>query len=257
MDEWERLAGPKSAVQWQDYKSAKECAYAWLGGGGPAGIPEELTRILQAHADFGTILEWEAEPECLVSFDQYAGPANVDVLVTVRDDGGSFVAAIEAKADESFGLLLDRVLSDALERKLTNAASNRFARVEELARDILGGVGKGQPSLHQLRYQLLTTSAAALAHAKSMGANRAVVLVHEFETPRTRRENHDRNSQDLVRFVKRLGIKDAERVIQGELVGPVKVPGGGRFDDPVPLYIGMASRTVRTRDELTPPASNP
>ena len=163
------------------------------------------------------------------------------------------MAAIEAKADESFGLLLDRVLSDALERKLTNAASNRFARVEELARDLLGAVGKGQPSLRQLRYQLLTASAAALAHARSIGANRAVVLVHEFETPRTRRENHDRNSQDLVRFVKRLGIEDAERLIGGELVGPVWVPGGGRVDDPVPLYIGKASRTVRTRDGVTRP----
>lgn len=244
LEKWERLAGPKRSVQWQDHRSAKECARAWLEGEPPRRIPEELVTVLSTHHDFGNVLEWEAEPESLVSFDEYGGPANIDVLVSGRDERGQFVLAIEAKADESFGPLVSSALADALDRKLKSPSSRGLARIEELARSLLGAAQKGQPNLEKIRYQLLTASAAALCQAKQVGATRAVVMVHEFKTPRTKQENHARNGQDLVRFLKRLGVDDAERVSAGELMGPITVPGGGRFENPPPLYIGKASRTI-------------
>lgn len=250
LEVWERLAGPKSAAQWKEYRSAKECAHAWLAGEEPLQIPEELVRVLRTHSDFGTVIEWEAEPECLVPFDDYGGPANIDMLLSGRDEHGGLVMAIEAKADESFGPLVSRAMSDALERLLSSASSKGLARVRELTINILGPAEKGQPRLHQIRYQLLTASAAALARAKQERAARAVVMIHEFSTPRTKVKNRSRNSRDLVRFLKRLGMNDPDRVLGGELVGPVSVPGGARFKNPAPLYFGKATRQVEIRDRV-------
>jgi len=247
LEEWERYAGPKSAVQWQDYRSAKECARSWLERDDPARIPEELERVLTAHPDFGAIREWEAEPEALVSFDQYGGPANIDVMVSGRDDHGGFTMAVEAKADEHFGPLVGRAMSEALERRLGNQRSRGLARIEELAEQLLGPAKKGQPRLHTIRYQLLTASAAALAEAERTGAGRAVVMVHEFDTPRTESENHKENGRDLVRYLTRLGEEDAARVLKGELVGPMAVPGSGKSGRAVPLYVGKATKLVAAR----------
>ena len=248
LDAWERLAGPKSPDQWKDYRSAKECARAWLAETDPFQIPRELLDVLGTHPDFGEILEWEAEPECLVPFDDYGGPANIDMLLSARDNHGRFVVAVEAKADESFGPLVSRALSYSLERLLKSPSSKGLARVRELAENIFGPRGKGDPPLHRMRYQLLTAAAAALSRAKEEGASRAVVLIHEFETPRTKAKNRMRNSRDLVRFLKRLGVEEPERIREGMMVGPIRVPGGARFEDPPPLYVGKAIRRVDRRD---------
>lgn len=247
VDLWKRLAGPKTSDQWQDHRSAKECARAWLGETDPFQIPEELLAVLATHDDFGEILEWEAEPECLVPFDDYGSPANVDMLLSARDNHGGFVVAVEAKADESFGPLVSRALSASLERLLRSSSSNGLARVKELAAYILGPAKKGDPRLHQIRYQLLTTTAAALSRAQEEAAVRAVVLVHEFETPRTKSKNRARNSRDLVRFLRRLGIQEPAQVLDGELLGPIRVPAGANFADPPPLYVGKATRHVESR----------
>lgn len=248
LDEWQRLAGPKRPIQWQDYRSAKESARAWLERSDPAKIPEEITHVLGTHADFGAMLEWEAEPECLVPFDEYEGPANIDVLVSGRDDKGGFVIAIEAKADEPYSSPVGSALADALERGLANPSSRGLARIQELVQHLLGPAKKGQPQVDQIRYQLLTAAAAALSHARQLQATRAVVMIHEFRTPRTKPENHDRNARDLIRFLARLGVEDREQVLRGVLVGPIQVPGGGRFQHAVPLYVGKATRTVSIRD---------
>lgn len=244
LETWERLAGPKTSVQWQDHRSAKECAVAWLEGDAGGCIPDELLSVLSSHGDIGPILEWEAEPECLVRFDEYGGPANIDVLLTARDETGSLAIAVEAKADESFGPLVGRALTDAMERKVKGPSSKGVDRVEDLVARILGPREKGRPHVRRIRYQLLTASAAALSHAVRVSATRAVVLIHEFDTPRTDARNHTRNRRDLVNFLKRLGVGDPERVLRGELVGPIVVPGGGLFENPPPLYVGKATRAI-------------
>src|SRR5690606_15229798 len=104
---WQELASPKSSVQWKDGSSARACARAWLGDAGSGGaIPPELLQVLMSSSHFSAITHWEAQPESLVSFDGFSGPANVDVLVTGSDGHGAFAMAVEAKADESFGPLL-------------------------------------------------------------------------------------------------------------------------------------------------------
>ena len=46
---WEDRAGPKRAVQWQDGRSAKESARAWLAA--LPGIPGELTNLLLSNPE--------------------------------------------------------------------------------------------------------------------------------------------------------------------------------------------------------------
>jgi hypothetical protein len=245
---WEARAGPRSEKHWADDRSAKESARAWLASDDAPRIPSEILALLSTHGDFGEVKDWTAEPECLVAFDGHSGPANIDVMVSAADDRGPFVIAVEAKADETFGALTDRVLSDAVERSLENPASRGVARAQELAHAILGPKREGAPALHQIRYQLLTATAAALSRAKADGADRAVLIVHEFRTRRTEPEKHATNERDLSRFLLRLGVEEPRRVAQGELLGPLRVPGGGRFRDPPSLYVGKATRTIEPRE---------
>lgn len=250
LEVWERLAGPKSAVQWQDDRSAKECARAWLGHTSEPGIPEEIRAVLEGHPAFSEIVDWEAEPESLVPFDQFGGPANIDMMATMEDQFGRFVVAVEAKADESFGPLLGRALAAALERKLATPTSNGIARIEQLAPAILAPAKGRVPKAHQIRYQLLTAVAAALSRAQLVKASRAVVIIHEFETGRTDERYLARNRQDLSRFLVRLGCASPEDVFKGRLVGPFSVPGGGRFPDPADLYFGKAVRRIAGLKDL-------
>jgi hypothetical protein len=84
LEAWERYAGPKSASQWVDGRSAKEVARAWLGAG--AGkLPSEVGLALESHASFGRVLRWEAEPKGRLPFDAFAGePRNSDLVSTPK-----------------------------------------------------------------------------------------------------------------------------------------------------------------------------
>ena len=182
---WERYAGPKSAIQWQDGRSAKECAKAWLGTGDSGSIPAEILQVFRSHDDFGELQSWTAEPECQVPIDAYSGPANIDVLINADDGRGPIAIEVEAKADEPFGRLLGEEYCASLERRLKSAGSNGVNCLVELSTSVLPPVTGRVPGTQLLRYQLLTATAAALSHARAMDASRAVVIVHEFRTNRT------------------------------------------------------------------------
>jgi hypothetical protein len=244
LESWERLAGPKRSGQWQDHRSAKECARAWLGGDGGIGIPAEIARVLASSEDFSEITAWEAEPECLVRFDGYGGPANIDVLVVASDARGAFPVIVEAKADESFGPILGDAFTSALERRLASPSSRGLARLEQLATSILPPSTGGVPHAREIRYQLLTATAAALAKAGEMRVDRAVVMVHEFQTSATDARKLEQNRRDLLRFLTRLGGEDAETVFEGKLLGPIALPGAAPFEKPPALYFGKAVRRM-------------
>jgi hypothetical protein len=187
---------------------------------------------------------WEAEPECLVAIDQFSGPANIDVLVTASDDRGAFAMVVEAKADESFGPLIGDAFAAALERRIASPGSKGLARLEQLATSILSPPLGRVPRAQHLRYQLLTATAAVLSKAASIRADRAVVIVHEFQTSRTEEKNLARNRIDLLRYLTRLGFEQADTVFDGALVGPVRVPGGAAYPEPAALYFGKATRRL-------------
>lgn len=224
LEEWEKYAPPKSPHHWVDGRSAKEVARVWLAG--RATLPSEVSTALAAHSAFGDVLSWKAEPEARLRFDSFPGePRNSDLLVDVSDAAGSYVLAVEAKADEPYGETVSQAVANGLERRIENPRSNAITRVEELVRSLLPLRSKGLPHVGSLRYQLLTACAGALAEAKRKRSSRAVVLVHEFVTDETNDENHARNAMDLAAFVRRLSSGEVDNVQPGRMYGPYSTPG--------------------------------
>jgi hypothetical protein len=155
LEEWARLAGPKSPDQWVDDRSAKEVARAWLEGKGIT-LPPEVNAALIAHAAFGP--------------------------VRARDAHGEYLIAVEAKADEPFSDTIGKTLENALERYLQNNSSNGINRIQSLTQGLAGARASGDPPVKDLRYQLFIGCAGALCEAQQRGYKRALFLVHEFVT---------------------------------------------------------------------------
>jgi len=243
IEDWFARCSPKSARQWKDGRSAKEAGHCWVGMQSPT-LPPEVAAALASNPDFGEVTRWSGEPEAQVRFDGHSGPANIDLLLHASDARGEFVVAVEAKADEPFGNTVAGSLARSLEVKLSTPNSKRMARMEELVRALFHPREKRMPRLEDLRYQLLTATAAALAVAHGAGTARAVVLVQEFRThlttPKRRKENH----ADLTSFVRRISGGAVSTVEEGRLYGPFRVPGGALFSDPAGLYVGKVGREV-------------
>jgi hypothetical protein len=245
LTEWQKLAGPKSANQWIDGRSAKEAARAWLEGSG-RDLPSEVFSALAKHPAFGPVEKWDAEPEVRLHFDKFAGETrNSDVVVYARDSHGPFLLAVEAKADEPFSETVAEALAASLERYLKNEKSNGVARIKQLAKALLGPREEGEPSVDGIRYQLLTACAGAICEAERRGSDRALVLVHEFVTDTTSDVNHLRNTADLNAFTKRISHGAVIEIHDGEIEGPLSVPGVPLFDGKVRLFIGKVSRNLR------------
>jgi hypothetical protein len=249
VDDWFVHAAPKGKEKhWQEGRSAMEAAKAWLEGGG-VELPAEVHAALAQHPDFGPVLSWNAEPEARLKFDSFAGEArNCDVAVIARDSAGPYLLAVEAKADESFGETVSAALAAALDRRIKNPRSNGLARIETLACLLLRPRDENLAKAGELRYQLLTACAGALAEADRLRVPRAVMLVHEFVTPGdpekegTSPDNKlKRNAADLARFVSRVSGEHLESVRDGKLHGPFEFRGAAG----VKLYIGKVRRTLK------------
>lgn len=245
LEEWLEHAGPKGKHHWQDERSAKETARCWLGVSSPA-LPQEVASLLSSRKEFGPVEDWVAEPEAKLRFDEFAGETrNTDLLVAVADRHGAYLIAVEAKADESFGETVSEALESAIERKLDNPRSNGIARIENLAAALLGPKQSGERSIGKLRYQLLTSTAGAIAVSLQRRVNRVVLLVQEFHTNKTVDSKHTENANDLQNFVARLSHGSVSAMEVGQLYGPFKIPGKPLFDGCPELYIGRAIRNLR------------
>ena len=236
LDAWFELAGPKGGDRhWKDGRSAKESARSWLAAA-PA-LPAEIAATLSSHRDIGTLYDWRAEPEKQVRIDQFPGePPNVDVLLVGADRDGPVVVAVDAKADEPFGRTVRETLKDARLRLERNSRSKGVARIERLLAALFGTTMDDSDVL-ELRYQLLTVTAAAMAEAERQSAQRAVVMVHEFATDRTADEKRTSNARDLARFVARFAGRRG-RLEPGWLAGPYGVPGEPVVEAEISLYFG-------------------
>lgn len=247
LEDWELRAGPKRHDQWVDDRSAKEAARAWLGLNG-SELPVEVQKTLNSHAAFASVQEWVAEPEAKLPFDNFPGePRNSDLVVFAKDAFGQFLVAVEAKADEPFGETVPDALASAVERYVQNSQSNGVTRIQQLAVALLGPRLNSEPSLKDIRYQLLTATAGALCKAEEQGLDRAVLLIHEFVTDKTSDEKHDANARDLNHFVARLSHGAVTSVQPEYLYGPFTVPGAPLLSTKVNLFVGKATRNLRRR----------
>lgn len=245
LDDWVRVAHPKDMKQWADNRSAKESARAWLASV-PASPPAEILALLSSHRDIADLVVEQVEPEALVPFDSRNGPRNADIAIVARDSTGPVAVTVEAKADEPFDDVLSVVFERTLERLIDNPRSGGVGRLVELAQSILPTRTTGTETAVRLRYQLLTGVAGTLAYAITMGADRAVFVVHEFHTIKTSRRKLEVNHLDLDSFVARLSRGAVRAVSAGILYGPFSIPGEPLFPNPARLYIGKAVRVLGT-----------
>ena len=237
LEDWRRHAPPKRAMHWQDGRSAKENARTWIDAA--PGMQPDVLRALGTCPDIGPIREWSAEPEARIAIDGYAGePPNIDLLVLADDDRGPLTVAIEAKADESFGHRLRGQRLRAARTLEQSPGSKALARIDEIAHRF--ALDQRQTAVLDLRYQLLTVTAAALVAAERLSAERTVVLAHEFVTPRTSSKKLERNADDLDRFLA-VVFTWSGNLRAGEVAGPFTLAASPK------LYIGKV-RTRRPRE---------
>ena len=232
IEEWHRFAPPKRRnTHWKDGRSAKENARAWINAA--PDLQPDIARTLGACTDIGPLRKWRAEPEARIPIDRFRGEQpNIDLLLIAEDDHGPVVIAIEAKADETFG----DVISDQYRQACAaaNPRSKRVARIEALLDRFALDIKQDQVT--QLRYQLLTATAAVLAEAERRSAERTILIAHEFVTPLTVSERRERNAADLDRFLS-VAFAHRRHLASGTVAGPIPVKGAPT------LYVGKA-RTV-------------
>jgi hypothetical protein len=235
LDDWFRLAPPKRHERhWKDGRSAKEVARSFVGEGAP-GVPEELRALLGSASVLGAVEMTEASPEEKIVLDDYPGETrNADLAGVGVGRTGTIAFTIEAKADEEFGQTISERLAD-----VRDAPSNVPLRIRWLTHAVLG---RSPDAAGQLRYQLLHGAAASLILASERAAAAAVFIVHEFRSSACSASKLDRNKADLDHFVMLLG---GSEIRPGALQGPFVVPGGGRVQAGVPLFIGKAVRILR------------
>jgi hypothetical protein len=189
----------------------------------------------------------EAWAEHLIPFDAHDGPTNADVAVVGAGVAGKIALVIEAKGDESFGALVGETFGAALERGIANRDSNGVRRIDDLARAIFRKRLPGQRGVIDLRYQLVTATAATIAFANQHGADVAVLIIHEFVTERTSDAAHRVNAADYELFLQRL----SNAATQGrEPMGLqlFHVPGGMLFPGGRSLLIGRVTTNCRQRE---------
>ncbi len=138
LDDWLIHAPPQGAeAQWQDYRSAKELARAWLRFN-PHMVPDELRALLDTrqeteHLDIQTAI---AERPTLL--DNFGGPRMSDILAVGNQTKTNkrIVVSVEAKADETCGHTIGRTLD-------RDPNGNVTERINHLSHAVFGcGVNK-------------------------------------------------------------------------------------------------------------------
>jgi hypothetical protein len=221
-----------------------EVARAWLDGAAH-GPPKEIADLLRSNTDFRSVVIEDVEPEARVVFDGRRGePRNADLVFFGHDDLGPVVGSVEAKADEPFGPRLSDVLNIALERAVANPRSGGIERVVELVRGVVPARAPDTVPISELRYQLLTGIAGALAVAAEHKAERAIFILHVLETSKTSSQLLAANAEDASQFVRRLSSGSIEHLEEGILHGPIHVRGEALSARPAALYVGKATRRI-------------
>lgn len=245
VDEWFQLAPPRGGrFQWRDGRSAKELAKAWCGPNGPA-TPPAVRALLDQHVAFAGTQLVQVFPEHRIRFDGLQGePRNSDLAGYGDGPAGRVALSVEAKADEPFGPPVSRYILDAALEFAEESRSGQLQRIQDLARALFARRRSGLPKLGELRYQLLTAAAGALAYAQSVNATIALLLFHEFHDDDVRPERLIDNQRDLNNFIARFTNGAELALPAGTIIGPYLVPGNESIPADTPLFFGRITTPV-------------
>jgi hypothetical protein len=181
IDDWYKLAPPKGGDrQWKDGRSAKELARAWCAAGEPCA-PTVIGQLLSPLLSTEQLAACDGWPEHQIPIDDLPGePPNIDLALVGDGHHGRTAVCIEAKADEPFDDDVLSLLNAAVVKIARDERTGAVERLQRLAERILPRWETGLPHLADLRYQLLTATAAVLALARAHRAKIAVLVIHEF-----------------------------------------------------------------------------
>ena len=252
--DWEKYALPpaRTELHWDEGRSACELGRIWTACGEPA-VPSELTQLLESYE--GTrgivILSGITEHETRLPFSRN-GPRCHDLALQAEQDRSAVTICIEAKADESFGGTVANELMKAKKR-----VGTRFPmRLDWLTRSFLGLPAFKDDkllvlsaSVAELPYQLLSAIGGTLLEAAEQKASKAIFVVHEFRTAKTRDANLNANANALNRFLRlflssnQANVGETFDLETGHIIGPVQVPdrhvpGPSEIPCRIPLFIG-------------------
>ena len=246
-EEWRDLAPPAGAHHWVDGRSAAELARDWIEG----DAASRVSSLLDTRPELAGAVLREAVAEKKTHFDAIgSGPRNHDLLVRGANDSGRITIGVEGKADESFDLPL-REWREARTGK--SSRSRAPERLDRLTSAFFGTTLDATPALGSLGYQLLSALGGTLADARSDGATRAVLLVHEFVTDKTADARHALNAATLEEFVSRLGPAKRTGEPDAWLAGPWQIEGDGRWlPDHASVYVGKIVTTQRQASRIKP-----
>jgi hypothetical protein len=241
VEDWFRLAAPKKgASQWKDGRSAKELAKAWCGRKNSTCPPEEFLHLITPLVNADQLADAIGWPEYKVPIDNLDGePPNIDLAIVSDGLFGRTAICVEAKADESFGKYTLDTHDAAVHRIEQGEKTGALKRLLHLEENLLPEPSADLPGRAEIRYQLLTGTAATLALAKSHQASVAVFVVHEFSFVDHVDETKLRqNKIDLDRFISRLSRGSTTSIREGVLLGPLSPPSPHIDWGGVALYIG-------------------
>ena len=185
--------------------------------------------------------------EAQTRFDGFRGPRNHDLLLVGEAAGGKTVVSIEGKVDESFGQTLAQYRDAARRRIGRKEPTNALDRMQGLTRAIAGWEAGAAPRRLELRYQLFSAVAGAVAAAVDEEADQAVLCIHELLTKRINEEKRRQNDKELRDFIYSAFGETVTGDDESWIAGPLKLHGGSeRIPASMPLYIAKLS---------TPPAT--
>ena len=235
LDAWAAAIPPK---QWKDGRSARELARAWWPTARRPGEPAEFAALLDSGGLVGLTLD-TVHVNAAILVDDTTWHA--DLAIHAHCEDGPLAIVVEAVADERFGDRLGSVLVDAARQIGRDEPTPVVGRIQRLAAAMLPPWKAGLPHLEELRHDLLMGAAATMAFATTIGATRALYIVHELvHLDRTKESDRRKNREDLDLLVRRLSHGEAERLTRGVLLGPTLLPGYPE----IPLQVGKARRDL-------------
>ncbi|MGB7666122.1 MAG: hypothetical protein WBL66_02570 [Candidatus Acidiferrales bacterium] len=250
---WEKYAMPlnRKSKHWKEARSAFELARLWTGNGEPA-VPTVLAELLNSHdATRGTVIRSGITEHETQLPPRIHGPRCHDLALFGEQGQSAVTICVEAKADEPFGATVADELRNSAKRPVTAFPQ----RLDWLTRSLLGlAAFKGEShnivsdQIRDLPYQLLTAMAGTLLEAENQHSAKAILVIHEFRTPKTADEKMERNAIELNRFLRLLlqqnGAVDANFQLRcGQLIGPLpllerSVAKLRKMPYQIPLFVG-------------------
>lgn len=236
LDEWLQKCPPgQEQKHWKNGRSAKELAKYWCKN--PAVVPFEFEELLKKSKEFADIRIVIGSPEYETGFDRFRKGRKHDLLLIGEQKNKKTVIGIEAKVDESFGneSVGEYYLKSVL-KKINGDKTNITDRIEQL----LPALFHKPIAVNNLgiMYQLIHATAGLLAEAPKRDAEKALFVINIFRTAKINKNKYEKNRTHLDFFVENISDKKYNRIENGEIIGPIKVPGNDYIPSVIGLYIG-------------------